>query len=506
MSIVRRSFISVISNLMKSALSFATGILIARGLGPQDYGVFAFLLASFTALSTLLDMGSSSAFFSFISKRRRSRQLFSYYMFWLLAQFSLSIAFIMLIAPDGWIEAIWNGESRDRVLVAFIAVFLQQQIWRTISQTGESQRLTVRVQVLSVAVALVHLLAVTVLFLLDELTVERIYYFIIVEALIAALVAWVSFPIQYAEEQVTPRQVFGAFWGFCLPLIPYAWLGMIMGFADTWLLQHYGGAVEQAYYSVAAQFAAVSLIFTTSVLRILWKEVAEANARGDQEQVQRIYHKTNRILFFLGVMVSGFLIPWSEEIIMLMLGEAYLGGAFVMSLMFLYPIHQALGQVNGTMYYALELTKPYVVIGMTSMALSTVAAYFLLASEDAVVPGFGLASTGLALKMVVLQFFSVNFSIWWLSRHQGWRFSMGYQLVSVVIFLLVGVGVYATINLLFGESLQLLVRGAIAGVVYTGVTGIVVYLAPSLVGMERSELLSLLDQMRKMILPGRLSH
>ena len=174
--------------------------------------------------------------------------------------------------------------------------------------------------------------------------------------------------------------------------------------------------MQQAYYAVAAQFAAISLIATASVVKILWKEVAVANERGDDERVQRLYQRANRILFMSGVLISCFLIPWTREIITLVLGEEYTGGALVLAIMFIYPVHQTLGQINGTMFYALELTRPYVVIGMISMIISTITIYFLLAPANATMPGLGLASTGLALKMVVVQFIAVNFSMWWLAR------------------------------------------------------------------------------------------
>ena len=487
-TVFHRSFYSFISNVLKSVLSFATGILIARGLGPEEYGVFAFLLASFTALRSLLDMGTSSAFFSFIAKRNRSRQFVGYYLGWLIVQFLLSFLFIALLAPDEWISSIWEGESRERVVVAFVAVFLQQQLWNSIAVLGESQRYTVRVQVLSILVAVAHLLLVASSYWLDILTLERVYWFIIYEFLLAALIAKQLFPLVFTEEREALKSVVRDYWRYCLPLIPYAWIGMVAGFADTWLLQHYGGAVEQAYYSVAAQFAAISLIATTSVLRILWKEVAEANHQGNHHRVQRLYEKTNRILFTLGALISGFLIPWTSEIITLLLGESYVEGAFVMALMFLYPIHQSLGQVNGTMFYAMELTKPYVIIGMIQMLLATITVYLLVAPENAFVPGLGLASTGLALKMVVLQFIGVNFSIWWLSRLQGWKYGMGYQVVGIVFFVAIGFVVYYSVNILLGDYWHVLLLGGLAGCIYLVLAGAVLYMMPWLIAMEKAEL------------------
>ena len=484
----KRVIFSFISNLIKAIFSLATGLLIARGLGPEDFGILSFLLASFTALRSMLDMGTSSAFFSFISKKLQSKKFFITYLVWLMIQFILSLLFIGLFAPNDWIANIWQGEFRERVLLAFVAIFFQQQIWGMLSNVGESQRMTVRVQSINIFIAIFHLLIILGLYSYDALSIERIFILIIIEIFLAGIIAWWTFGITYSHEAKTLQQIIQEFKKFCLPLLPYTYLGIVMGFADTWLLQHFGGAVEQAYYGIGFRFAAVSLIATQSVLKIFWKEIAESNELNDKERVRRIYDRTNRTLFMLGAIISGFLVPWASEIIQLMLGDAYKGGVFVLSIMFLYPIHQSLGQVNGTMYYALELTKPYAIIGMVFMTLSIIAVYFLLAPANAIIQGFGLASTGLAIKMVFMQIFGVNLSIWWLSRSQGWKFSIIYQFIGIGSFLAAGFLAKESIAFFIWNGAPQLFQLTLTGLVYIIVSGAIIYTMPWLLNMKRNEI------------------
>jgi hypothetical protein len=91
-------------------------------------------------------MGTSLAFFTFISKIDRPRWFFFYYACWVGMQLVISLAFIILIAPNSWIENIWQGETRFTVVLAFIAIFCQQTVWTSITQVAESQRLTIRHQ------------------------------------------------------------------------------------------------------------------------------------------------------------------------------------------------------------------------------------------------------------------------------------------------------------------------------------------------------------------------
>ena len=156
--------------------TFLTGILLARGFGAETYGIYAFLLASFMAINTLLELGTSSAFYTFISKKNRSKNFFIYYLFWLFAQFIIIVIAIGIVIPDIWIEQIWKGQEKDIVLTAFIAIFLQYQIWTLIAQVGESQRLTGRVQILNVLIAICHLIVILFLYVLEELSLFTIYY------------------------------------------------------------------------------------------------------------------------------------------------------------------------------------------------------------------------------------------------------------------------------------------------------------------------------------------
>jgi len=484
----KRIIFSFISNLTKAILSLATGLLFARGLGPKDFGILTFLLASFTALRSLLDMGSSSAFFSFISKKIQSKMFIITYFVWLIIQFILLILFIGIFAPDNWIMHIWQGEFRERVILAFLAVFFQQQIWGMLSHVGESQRMTVSVQSINIAIALFHLLFIFGLYFFYSLTIERIFVLIIIEFLLVAIIAWWTFPLTYSNETKTLKQIIQEYKKFCLPLLPYTYLGLVMGFADTWMLQHYGGAIEQAYYGIGYRFAAISLIATQSILKILWKEVAESNEQGDKERVRRIYERSNRVLFMLGAVISGFLVPWASEIIHLLLGDAYSGGVFVLSIMFLYPIHQSLGQVIGTMYFSLELTKPYAIIGMIFMTLSIIGVYFLLAPANAIIPGLGLASTGMAIKMVFMQIFGVNLSIWWLSRSQGWKFSIIYQFVGIGSFLVAGFLSKNVVSFLLWNNSPQFLQFLSTGILYVITSGLIIYSMPWLLNLSRVDI------------------
>jgi O-antigen/teichoic acid export membrane protein len=146
-------FISTfLTNVLRVGLSFISGLVIARTLGPSNYGNFIFLLGSFTALASLVDMASSSAFYTFISQKRRGLSFFFYYTVWISIQFSI-LLLLVLFLPIPLKEKIWLGHTRSLILFALFASFSMNQIWNFWGQIGESIRDTIGVQVRNLVMA-----------------------------------------------------------------------------------------------------------------------------------------------------------------------------------------------------------------------------------------------------------------------------------------------------------------------------------------------------------------
>lgn len=488
-SIRARFGFSLFANLSKAIITFGTGMLVARGLGPEQYGTMMFLLGTFTAARQLLDMGSSTAFFTFLSQRQRSRHFVGWYFAWLGVQFLLPLLAVGLLFPAAWVELIWKGEQRSLVILAFLAAYMQSVLWTVILQMGESQRLTRWVQGVAVSIALAHLLLMTLAWWGGWLSVRAIFWLTIIEwgIAVAVIVKQLHFPLM-PEDPVTPKSVFTEFWHYCLPLIPYTWLGFAYEFADRWLLQTYAGSVQQAYYSVAFQFGAIAAIATSSILNIFWKEIAEAHHQNNRERVALLYRKVSRGLFFVAAAGAGFFAPWAEDILRITLGAAYAGGASTLMLMFFYPLHQSMGQIGGTMAYATGRVAVYVKIGMAFMATSIVVTYFALADANAPLPGLGLGSLGLAGKMVVMQILSVNALAWYLARSLEIKFDWLFQPAAALACLAAGLLAYGVTHALFDVGSLIWIAFLAAGLLYAVMLLALVGMVPSLAGLRRTEI------------------
>lgn len=497
--------VSVGSNSIRGMIGFVSGLLIARGLNPSGYGDLMFLLGSFVAIRSLLDMGSSNAFFTFLSRHTQGRRFYLLYFFWLALQFVITLLLVTLIIPDSIFARAWLGHNREIVVIAFFAAFMQQQIWLTVGQIGESLRKTVKVQLLNLSIAIIYLVMVSILLITGSMSVERILFLMIFQYAVATLIAYRFLKADHAEpvERDAPlEQIILEYWVYCKPLIVLSLVGFLYDFADKWMLQKFGGASQQGYFQIANQFSTISLLATTSILSIFWKEIADALAKHDYARVAMLYRKVSRGLVMLGAITTGLLIPWSEQIVHISLGDAYAQAWPVLAVMLLYPIHQSMGQIGGTMLLASGNTHRYMFVSMALTLASVPFSYLMLApSTGMLVPGLGMGAMGIASKIVLMNIVSVNILAWAIARYSGWKFDWTYQVVGIPLML--GLGYLARMLVGLVWSLDgvgwggLIIPIAFACIVYAISVLSVVWLLPWLIGMEKDELQDLLGKLRK---------
>lgn len=480
-------------------IGFVTGLLIARALNPAGYGDLMFLLGSFMAIRSLLDLGSSNAFFTFLSKRARGRHFYQTYFFWLAFQFTATLALVWMIIPSSIFDRIWLGHNREIVLLAFVAAFMQQQVWQTVVQIGEAMRKTVKVQFMNLAVALIYLTIVLLVLEYGRLSVEVILLILIGQYVVAAVAAYrflekdIECPL--VEEKFS-REILRDYWQYCKPMVALALVGFAYDFTNKWMLQKFGGATQQGYFQIANQFAAVSLFATTSILNVFWKEIAHAWEMQDRARASMLYRKVSRGLVMLGACISGLLLPWSEQIVNISLGSAYAHAWPVLAIMLLYPIHQSMGQIGGTMLLASGQTYRYMFVSVATMLISIPVTYIVLAPTSNVwLPGLEMGALGMACQLVVLGIVSVNFQSWTIARYGGWKFDWIFQAVG--ISLMVGLGYLVKMLAsvfwkLEGVGLaDLVVPVIFASCFYIVLVVWTIWLFPWLIGVDRGEIIAL---------------
>jgi len=473
-------------------LAFSAGVIIARSLGPAQYGNFNFLLGSFTALIVLVDMASSSAFYTILSKDKQGIRFFLHYVIWLIIQL-LILVIIVLLLPETIKNKIWLGHSTSLIMLALIASFTMRKIWEFTTQIGESIRDTLRVQVRSFTLATFYLISVL---LLASYNIMNLQWLFVVNAILYFLfsILYAVMVFKIGEFSTIKSKDFTSYFNdfneFCYPLIPYTIIGFLYTFADYWLLQRYGGSIQQGYYAIGYRFSTIVLIATTSILQVFWKEISEAYSNKNIERVRLLYSSISKSFFFGGMVISSFVIPYSRQIIDLFLGFSYRDAWLPLSLMFFYPVHQSMGQITGTMLFAMGKTKTASYIGIFFMLISILFAYIILAPKSAIVPGFQMGATGLAIKMIVCQIMGVNISAFFVARYIHISFDWIHQ-IKVLCLLPISLISKLFSNYLFiSTSIQYntILSMIISGILYLLSIAVLIYYFPLITGLDRIQI------------------
>ncbi|MDO8603558.1 MAG: hypothetical protein Q7O04_06915 [Candidatus Omnitrophota bacterium] len=496
-----RFFTTLFANIVKIGLGFIAGVIIARTLGVKEYGNYSFLLGSFASIITLLDMGMSEAFYTFLSQRRRGLKFYFYYLLWIGIEFIIAMTLIIFIFPDTWRNNVWLGHSKNMIALAFAASFSMNKLWETVVHAGESIRHTVIVQIHQIVIAVLYLCIVITMAFLHRLTIPNLFIIIIFTYLLSSFM--LSRRLRdnlMTEESINLTEAINEFKIYCAPLVMYGVVSFLYSFADVWFLQKFGGAVQQGYFSIGLRFSAICLIGTTSILKVFWKEVAEANELGNKERLYYLYSKISRGLCFVGAAGACFLIPFSREILVLLLGGEYVAGWFCLAIMFLYPIHQSLGQINVSYLLATAQNKLYSRIGIILMMVSIFVSYFVLAPRSSAIPGLSSGSIGLALKMVIFQIIGVNIYGYFICKVWKWKFNFLYQFASIGLLLTAsfaiknGAGILSNIlNIPFNPLFYV----PFCLTFYILTVAFIIYIYPNICGLERKQVTNILGLLKR---------
>lgn len=445
-SIKTRFLVTLGANLVRGIVTLMIAVLLARMLGADGYGRIAFLLATFQTIRQLTDPAISSAFYTFLSQKSRSIRFVGAYWGFLVAKYLLSVGLIMWLMPDSWINYVWRGEPRDLVVFAMTAVFMQFDGGQTAMQMLEAQRRTALAQGLFSLFLVLQLLSIYLLYVTELLSIRNY--------VLASAAVWVTATIvavsgyrtaAVVDETSSARSVYRQYLLYCVPMVPLTALTFLNDFLDRWFLQAWAGSTEQAYFSISQQVAAATLLITASLIRVLWKEMAQAIHENRNDTAMHLYSRSKKGLFFLSACIAGVLGPWAREVLSLTFGEGYAGAVPAFAVMVFAAVYQTLGQIEGTLLLASGKTKTGFWFNFLISPFAVALSFFILSAgsggETLLLPGARLGALGLAIKLIVIQMITVNVLGYLLCRQMNWRFEWAYQVKTLILTGAVGFGV-----------------------------------------------------------------
>lgn len=500
----QRYFVKLASNGASAFVQLLLQAIVPRGLGVADYGTYSFLTHFFTQLTGFFEMGTSLGFFTRLSQRPEDKGLVNFYLAFTVAIAALQAAFVSIASWTPLREVLWPGQGLQYVWLATgwgALTWLSQVLARMADAWG----ITVSAELIKITQRGATLAAAVLLFFTGRLGLES---FLVASNLLLAGYCVALFVLFTRTGHWKPADARrgAAQWlahakdlyAYSLPLFLYSLASLFTALFDRWLLQIFGGNIEQGLFGLSFQLATAMTLFISAMTPLVHRELSVSWVRQDVAAMERLFMRTAQPLFAIVTLGSAFLIFQSDTIARAFGGAAYGGSGWSLAIMAFYPVYQTYGQLTSAVFYATDRTRLVRNIGIISSVAGTALTYFLIAPPGRF--GLALGGIGLATKMVVVQFVTVMAQLYLVTLLL--RTSLGkmalQQAATMGIF---GLTAYASTklgsNFLDGDLQRLFG----SGLVYSLASGAILLLCPWLYGLEREDMVRILRRLVRLRKP-----
>lgn len=486
MSLRRQYLAKLGSNFLGIVAGFITLSIVPRELGPGTYGRYEFLANFFQQVKSFLDMGSSAYFFTRLSQQQNDRGLVRFYRR-VIATASLAIVVASALiwwSPVG--QFLWIGEPLSLIVLAAVLAGL---LWwlDTTRKMSDAFRLTVKAEMLF-ALSRLGAAVMLILFVWQlGLSLTGYFWFLIITTLASILLLEaVCSSRPQGDMPAAPKQGYMVgFWQYSHPLLAYSLVAVIAGLVDRWVLQTYGGAVEQGFFGLAYQVGAICFFFTGAISQLLTREFAVAWERQDLVRMRELFLRVVPALYAVACFFCCFVAANAHDVAFIVGGHAFEGGTAALVIMAIYPMHQTYGQLSGSIYYATGQTRLYRNIGVGGFLVGPLLVFWLVAPST--VGGWALGAQGLAIKMVALQCIVVNAGLWFNARTLSLRFwpLCAHQLWAPA---LMGLGAFVASWAGHAISDTPFLHLLASGIVYCVLSLLLLVMLPEIAALERGQL------------------
>ncbi|MEM7023930.1 MAG: oligosaccharide flippase family protein [Pseudomonadota bacterium] len=423
--------------------------VIARTLSPEEYGVYALLLAAIALLHIVFDLGFVDVLIRFHhenaepTEQRRLRSI----LFVLLPIFDITIAMPLLLGRH-WLSAFLFGtpDHGDLVFLAVAIALFATQFQLFVGHLRSEDRsgdfvivMALRgLIVLATTLFLVLVLDMGVTgFLLGQLVAPTVITLVAIPRLLGR----VGLDLSQLRARLTPLLRYGA------PLVPTA-LGMwALSYLDAYLLRAFASLEAVGVYRFAAEVCLPLSLLLTS-FQLAWPSFAFAQARSPEgaEQLATVF----RHMFALLVWASLALAALRHEIFEVIGAETYLASVQIIPLWVLATCLYGASLVFSTGLRVAQKTHKLPLYVLAAIALNAVLAVL-------VIPSTGVLGCA-AVKVVTLLILAAL-----ILRESNRHFAIPFELGKIAAMVAAGAVVLAITDS-YGEM------SLLAGIVLRGGT------------------------------------
>lgn len=443
-TLARRYLVKLAANIVSVPVYLAMEALLPRALGPANYGNYSFATSLFQQLSGFLDMGTSTCLYNSLSRRNQEAGLLAFYM-----RIIALVGFLGILLSLGivcWPSAgktLMPDVPLHLVPLAAVWAFL---VWsgRVLRSTNDALGATIPSEVWRSVLSLLGVIALALLFLFNQLNLATLFaqQYILLGA--TALAYWhvtrrhwrkEGVKFEFSLPQALKKNYKKEFFTYSHPLFTQALLSFGMLTIERWLLQWFDGSAQQGFFALSQKVGMACFLFVSAMTPLLMREFSIAWGKGDKAAMGATLTRFAPLLYALAAYFSCFTLAEGKALVEIFGGVDFLAATLPVQIMALYPLHQAYGQIAGSIFHASG--KTHILRNITALECIYGFGLAWLMLAPAHLGGFNLGATGLAVKTVATQFITVNLYLYLASRFIPVSFfkNLLHQFLCVAAFL-----------------------------------------------------------------------
>jgi len=346
---------------------------------------------------------------------------------------------------------------------------------------------------------------IVLLYISGQLSLRNYFYYqYVILFLIGAMFIWImqfkgySFSKGWKLSLDKLKSYSKEFYHYSHPLFVTSVAGLLVGVLDRWLLQVFGGSVQQGFFGFSYQIGTLCFLFVGAMSPLLMREFSIGFGNKDLKQIASLFRKYIPLMYAITAFIACFVAVQAAKVIYIIGGEKYSQAVIPVTIMAFAPIHQTYGQLSSSVLLAAGKTRLHRNIDIIFMLTGLPVAYFLIAPKQ--LWGVDAGATGLAIKTILYQLFLVNTYLFFntkLINLNFWKY-IGHQIVSVACFVLIAVFSTSCIDrVLLRNNEIIMLKFLLAGFLYTSLVIALIFYFPILFGINRQDMQLLLSKITK---------
>ena len=350
---VRRSGLMLVFSVLASVVAYGTRIVLARGLGPEQYGLFTAVFTFVIFFLFFRDWGFDVSLVKHITDFLVAKKydeiktaIVSTYRF----QFIISLLFALIF----FFVASWLGEHYFKNPQA--AFLLRVMCWYAVSSllflVLKNMFLAFQKSILyssiDFAKNIMVLLIVGVGFYFGLGMWSAMWAYVLVGPILFVLYVlplFRSFAF-FKYKVLHEEKIFSQISLFAIPIFFSSVGGSVIASIDTLFLTYFRSLAEVGVYNVVLPTAMAFLFFSSALNSVLFPMVVELRAKNDLRRLKGGLKLAHRYTFLVILPVLLSLVVFGYDFLRLFFGEAYVSGTMAFQILLIGIIFYTVASIN----------------------------------------------------------------------------------------------------------------------------------------------------------------